>query len=252
MFKVRSLKKQFETLHDFGLKNLIVSGCSFTYNNSDDHLCTWPYYLRDLGGFEQVYDCSMPGAGNYHISHSLQWNLEISEFDPKECLVVVMWSGNDRDDCILNEDCSKTSYPFKFNYEDNVVSGVTGGSFSLASGNVDELRNLITIKNKHSRSIENYLYINNLKCYLDQSGYKSVFLNYMLRDMPNWPDFEIDEFLPKSLKKKFNNLFNNTETIHKYAVTRDLLNTNDLFHPTPQGHLSWTKEILLPSLKTIL
>lgn len=252
MFKVRSLKKQFETLHDFNLKSLIVSGCSFTYNNSEDHSCAWPYYLRDLGGFEQVYDCSMPGAGNYHISHALQWNLETSNLDPKESLVIVMWSGNDRDDCILSKDSCNPSYPFKFNYETGVMAGITGGSYSSAGGNNSNLRTVISIKDKKSRSIENYLYINNLKCYLDQAGYKSVFLNYMLRDMPNWPDFEIQEFLPKLLKKKFNSLFTNIETIHKYSVTHGLLMSDDLFHPTPQGHLSWTKEILLPSLKATL
>lgn len=253
MFKTRKLLKQFDTLHDFGIKNLIVSGCSFTYNNSDVHLCTWPYYLRDLGGFEQVYDCSIPGAGNYHISHSLQWSLETTNLDPKESLVIVMWSGNDRDDCIMNKDFVKSSYPYEYHYDPKVVSGITGGSYSRASGNVDELKSIISIKTKKSRAVENYLYINSLKCYLTQKNYRHLFLNYMPRDsVPNWPDFEIDKFLPKSLEKKFQNLFNDIENIHRYSVAHDLLMPNDLFHPNPNGHLSWTKQILIPALKDIL
>ena len=114
IFKTRpGIKKQFDTVHDFGIKNLIVSGCSFTYNNHETSASTWPYYLKDLGGFDQVLDCSMPGAGNYHIASSLQWAIEMQNPDPTNSLVIVMWSGNDRDDYICPQSII-TDYPFKF------------------------------------------------------------------------------------------------------------------------------------------
>jgi hypothetical protein len=105
IFKVRpNIKKQFDTVHNFDIKNLIVGGCSFTYNNHETSAVTWPYYLRDLGGFEQVLDCSLPGAGNSHIADSLQWALEVDRPEPADSLVIVMWSGCDRDDYICPEE----------------------------------------------------------------------------------------------------------------------------------------------------
>lgn len=116
IFKTRpDIKKQFDTIADLGINYLIVSGCSFTYNNHDSFAASWPYYLKDLGGFTQVLDCSLPGAGNQHISNSLLWALNIDQPDPKNSLIVVMWSGNDRDDYICPESNNSDTYPFKFN-----------------------------------------------------------------------------------------------------------------------------------------
>jgi hypothetical protein len=134
IFKTRNIKKQFNIIHNFGIKNLIVSGCSFTYNDVDTAPVTWPYYLRDLGGFDQVLDCSLPGAGNSHISDSLIWGLEIDQLDPAASLVIVMWSGHDRDDYICpNEHIN--NYPFRFNYSKNVMSSITGGNALESNGN---------------------------------------------------------------------------------------------------------------------
>ena len=129
------IQKQFETVFDFNIKNLIVSGCSFTHNNSMSASVTWPYYLRDLGGFENVLDTSLPGAGNYHISNSLIWALESESTDPKQSLVIVMWSGNDRDDWITPVS-NINQYPFEFKYSDNVMSAIAGGGAS-AEGRVN-------------------------------------------------------------------------------------------------------------------
>ena len=87
MWHKRSVPRTFDVQHNFRRQNLVVSGSSFTYNNSNTDACTWPYYLRDLGGFESVYDTSLPGAGNAHIANSLQWSLESNRIDPKHSLV---------------------------------------------------------------------------------------------------------------------------------------------------------------------
>lgn len=244
-FKTRNIPKQFDSIVDFGLENLVVSGCSFTYNNSDQYLCTWPYYLRDLGNFKQVYDSSLPGGGNYHISQSLQWCLELEDLDPKNTLIVVMWPGNDRDNFILHKTALK-SYPFSFKYTDDVYTGIRG--INVNSGNIfPDLSKLISVnKNTNSRSVENFLHKMSTWHYLKSKGYRFYFLNYANHnDIKD--DFEINDSVPLHLRKKYNNMFLNVPTLYNWAVKHDFL-TDDMFHPTPDGHLKWTQQVLIPSL----
>lgn len=254
MFVRRPLIEQnpfaFQTQHDFGYDNLVVSGCSFTYNNSSEHACTWPYYLKDLGKFKAVYDCSLPGAGNYHISHSLKWALTLENLDPTKTLVVVMWSGNDRDDLICGADFLN-SYPTKHLYQTDVASAVTGGSAEKSIGNVDDVfGNIKRIKTRKSRSIENYLYIDSLKTWLDQNNYSSVFLDYLDRNLPNLTrDFDIRDYLPNECLSRLDEIIIECEDIYSFALKNDLL--WDDFHPTPDGHLEWTKQYLVPLLQKL-
>lgn len=253
-FNVRQIPKQFETTNDFGLKNLIVSGCSFTWNNSETCACTWPYYLRDLGGFSTVFDTSMPGAGNYHIANSLQWSLENHWVDPQDSLVVVMWSGMDRDDYVCpnsNATQSLTTY----RYDEHAVSGVTGGGDPAAQGNTkSSFKEFSQTKNKHSRAIENYLYISGLYHFLTAKNYKFLFLNYMDRDSLKQTDFEIGSWLPENLNNKLQHYIPKQpqmDVLYSWAVARNLLDA-DQYHPNPNGHLAWTRQVLIPMLQSIL
>ena len=36
-----------EQTHTSSYDNLLVSGCSFTFNNHDKAICTWPYFLQE-------------------------------------------------------------------------------------------------------------------------------------------------------------------------------------------------------------
>lgn len=252
IFKTRDINKQFDTIHDFGIKNLIVSGCSFTYNNHETIAVVWPYYLRDLGGFNQVFDCSLPGAGNHHIASSLQWAIEVENPDPKTSLVIVMWSGNDRDDYICPEKNS-TGYPFKFNYNDNIFSGITGGSHANAAGNSGgQLAVLGKTKTSESRAIENYLIINGLYNFLQNKGYKFLFLDYLDRTLSSrTADFDIKPYLPYNIKSNLDCMIPKIITPHNWALKYNLLDRDD-FHPSPDGHLDWTRKVLLPKLQTII
>jgi hypothetical protein len=246
IFKVRpNIKRQFGTVHNFGMKNLIVSGCSFTYNNHETSAVTWPYYLRDLGGFDQVLDCSLPGAGNYHIANSLQWAIEVDKPAPDSSLVIVMWSGCNRDDYICPEENIKP-YPFKFNYSKNIASSISGGSIS------DALSSLSQTKNLDSRAIENYLYINGLWHYLKNLGYQLVFLNFLDGNLPSrTKHFDITKHLPIAIKNQYNSMLTKITDPYTWALENDLL-TDDDFHPSPDGHLDWTRKVLLPKLQTII
>lgn len=244
--KTRNIKRQFENITNLKYKNLIVSGCSFTYNNSEDSSVTWPYYLRDLGNIDQVYDCSLPGAGNYHICHSTIWALENYNFDIDNTIVIVMWSGNNRDDLIVSSD-QLNCYPMNFNFTKNASSGISGGNHKDSRGNVPIINDLTRLKSLESRSIENYLYITTLYNYMIQKQYKFLFLNYLDQTAPNrGNDFEISEFLSNKLLSRYKSYFTkDIENLYKFSIKRNLLGDDD-FHPSPDAHLMWAREILLP------
>jgi hypothetical protein len=235
--KTRNIPKQFDAVADLGLENLYVSGCSFTYNNSEEHSVTWPYYLRDLGNFKQVYDSSLPGAGNYHIANSLVWTLERIKSSPNDTLVVVMWSGIDRDDAIISKDFSN-DYMTEFEYDNNVIAGISGGL--SGTGNFDNCRNLS--KDRKSRSIENLLYYTTTYHYLKSNGYPFVFLEYLNPRIPNRTDDFVNLY-----QQDIDYMFDDIQTLYEFAIRNDLLE-NDDFHPSPDGHLNWTREVLLPYL----
>jgi hypothetical protein len=250
--KTRSISKQFATETDLAYKNLVVSGCSFTYNNSETSAVTWPYYLRDLAGIDQVYDCSLPGAGNYHICYSTIWSLETTNFNPTDTLVIVMWSGHNRDDAIISAD-SLNKLPMSFNYTNSVVTGISGGNHPESKNNAENrpIKDLDQIKSIKSRTIENYLYVATLYHYLLQKQYKFLFLDYLDRSILNRGyDFEIRDYLNDNLKSKYNVMIEyGIENLYRFAIKNDLLHTDD-FHPSPDGHLKWTREHLLPFLKS--
>jgi len=245
------IKKQFETVFNFGLKNLIVSGCSFTHNNSRSTSVAWPYYLRDLGGFENILDTSLPGAGNFHISNSLIWALESESTHLNQSLVIVMWSGSDRDDWITPGSNINREYPWEFKYSDNVSSAITGGTSAESRGNtIIQHKDFFAVQTLESRAIKNYLIITNTWHYLQNKGFRFVFLNFLNPNLPSRTEhFDIKKYLPK---KPCDNLDHMIEPIidpYTWALKNDLLCTDD-FHPSPDGHLSWTKYVLLPHLKS--
>jgi hypothetical protein len=252
IFKTRpNIKKQFDTEHNFGINNLIVSGCSFTYNNHETSAVAWPYYLRDIGKFDQVLDCSLPGAGNHHIANSLQWAIEVDKPNTADSLVIVMWSGNDRDDYICPIENS-IKYPFTFNYSNNIMSGITGGSHTSNGNTKEGLLSLAKTKTPESKAIENYLYISNLWNFLQNKGYKFLFLNYIDRSLPSRTvDFDIKKHLPPDIGANLDNMITHVVTPHNWAMKHNLL-TKDDFHPSPDGHLDWTRSVLLPKLQKII
>jgi len=247
---IENTKPTFASEFNFGYKNLVVGGCSFTYNNSYTDACTWPYYLRELGDFDTVYDCALPGAGNYHISHAVQWMLLNQDLDREQTLVIIMWSGNDRDDFICGTDFL-SNYPMQYCYLPTVASAISGGEHSTAKGNTTINIGVKQIKTRQSRAIENFLYIDSLKTWLDQRGYRSVFLNYIDRQLPSrTTDFEIKPYLPLGCQQRLNDIFDHCQDPYSFCLKNNLLCEDD-FHPSTDGHLTWTRNILIPLLKSL-
>jgi hypothetical protein len=229
--KIRNTPRVFKTINNLGYKNLLVGGCSFTYNISDTDSSSWPYYIRDKCGFNEVYDCSIQGAGNYQIMTSVIHALETTPLDPKDTLIIVMWSGYGRDNVIIGKNVP-THPGFGYNYTDHVKC--------VPFSHKD--------KTRHSRSIENYIYVVLLWEYLKSKGYNTVFLNFVEPGMPSRDaTFDITKFLPLDLANRFKLMFSPVENFYKYCVKNNLLQKDD-FHPTMEGHLRWAHDILAPAL----
>lgn len=82
------------------IKQLVVSGCSFTANNHATS-CAWANFLADACGADCV-NLARDGAGNEHIARSVILYLEQHRPDPAHTLVLVMWSGVDRLDLLAS------------------------------------------------------------------------------------------------------------------------------------------------------
>lgn len=224
-------------------ENLLVGGCSFTQKS------TWAVVLQRQFNPKKYYDCALGGAGNYHISQSVQWALENSDFNPEKTLVIVMWSGNDRDDEIIDAKYLNRTYSSKFLFTPDVATAITGGMHENAISNTQKyVKNFYSLKSKKSKAIENYLHISFLYHYLKSNNYKFIFLDYLNRSLPNRTvDFDIINFLPKKLKAKYLNMVpRDIEDIYSYCLKNNMLDTSDDFHQTAEGQLDWALKILLP------
>lgn len=257
LIKYNFSKNQLEKTLDSGYKNLLVNGCSFTSNllnpvDGQKFALTWPAFLRSRINIDNYYDCSLPGAGNYHIFSSTIWAIENTKsFNKDNTFIAIMWSGNDRDDDIVdNQHVQK--YSWKHNYSKNVSSGLTGGSNQTATSNIKKCNwEIKQFKSKQSRAIENYIYIQSLYSYLKEKQFNFIFLDYMSdeREIPFISeDFSILKYLPEYASENLKNMVQyNCKDIYSYCFENDLL-SEDLYHPGTTGHLEWTDNVLIPFL----
>lgn len=244
MKHLKSIPKTFSSLVNLGYKYLVVGGCSFTNNNSKEYCVSWPLYLRDLGNFQAVFNCAYPGSGNQHIHNSVMWELEsVQELTPLNTLVVVMWSGWERDDFVVDARAVSPEYSNcePYSYTKDVLSGLTGGigGNSNLVFNIDVIKK---IKNDRSRALENFIHVNGLKHYLENRGFRYLFTEFCDENL-----IMLDE-LDEPIKSSYINLTRKlTPTLGTY--NQDYLELSfDGVHPAPDVHLKWTREILLPCL----
>jgi hypothetical protein len=244
MIHLSPVPRTFSPVMDLGYQYLLTSGCSFTNNNSQEHCISWPLYLRDLGNFQEVFNCSYPGSGNQHIHYSTICEIELNEkLSPENTLVVIMWSGWDRDDFVVMPEAVDQTYfnSISYRYTNEVMTGLTGGVSGVGNliVNVDSVKK---IKNEYSRSLENYLHIVSLQNYLVAKGF-----NYVFTEL-NDNNLEIATLLPDSMYQKY------TQIVRQLKPTLGTYNQDylalsfDGVHPCPEVHLKWTRNVLLPFL----
>ena len=79
-----------------------------------------------------------------------------------------------------------------------------------------------------------------------------MFLDYLDRSLPSLTvDFDIVPYLPAELAQRYRSWFAPVDNIYAWCLRQDLL-AHDDFHPSPDGHLTWTDRVLIPYLDSVL
>ena len=235
--KIRKLKfsPAFPQTHETKFTNLLVSGGSYVWNNSEDHVCTWPYVLKDLADFKEVYDCSQSGAGPTHVFNSIINEIETNKnLNADNTMIIVMLSDMSITDTITTTDITK-SWHHMSNYAfDEKFSTLTlfkdPQDLSHAS-----LTKLCVEYAKHidfdAQIYENLIKIKALQSYLNEKNFQTIYLT--------WKESEVQEL---------NNYLDQIESLDIWTERNNMRIPGD-GHPTPEAHLRWTKKILIPYLE---
>lgn len=222
---------------------LVTSGCSFTDSSaSTDHACSWPAYLRERCRFQQVIDVSHTGAGNEYIAVSLLNQLEsMSKNELANTLVLVCWSGMDRKE-------SATFDPSLKNlggYVDD-IQFVRPYRYSTDPVPEDVAKAEALLSWKNMVLTENYL--QNHKIAYGFSTYVNMFTEPYLprRDLAKVFDQRLDTPKLQRLKSAAW-LHSHNDSLYEFCFYNNLL-SDDLFHPSLDGYLNWTDNVLIPAL----
>ena len=232
--------------HDLCFKNILVNGCSFTFNNSDTDCCTWPYYLAETVGldFEQVYDCSQSGAGSSHVLYSTVNEIETNNnLSPESTLVIVMWSGLARVDVIGKQNITKEWHHmsnYQFNNELATLSLFR--NIDTEKSNIEKLCKFYSATVGLTEQIyQSCLNIIALKNYLENKKFKFVFTSWKNSDLEL---STVDNQLADQVKLIFNE---DLTYLGDWAKERNMLIPND-GHPDTEAHIQWTRQQLIPCL----
>lgn len=240
--KLRTIHRQWQPTHHSKLSNLLVSGDSFTFNNSETHLCSWPYYLRDLVGFEKVFDCSQSGAGNDHVFNSVIYEIETNpEITPESTMIIVMWSSLPRVDTIADTTQTAT-YHHMSNY--HFDSRLATLSLFDGPGN-DALSSLGKRYHKtipvEARCLVSALKIVALTEYLRHKKFSFVSVSW--QDLTSYLDHVDPVFADRTMSSL-------DPCYHLQPFSHDMGQVETCGHPTPAAYLEWTRQHLIPLLVT--
>jgi hypothetical protein len=199
-----------------------------------------------LAQFEKVFDCSCPGAGNQHIQQSVVIALENNtSLKANDTLVVVMWSGYDRDDLIVDPGTLIHPYPDEYYYSADTCVGMTGGLLG-ESNLITGLDALKKVKNLSARALDNYVNICTLYHYLRERGYQFVFTEFSTPETTKDSNFEITNYLNDIFKSKFIQMTRAlTPNLGDYILASGNL-SEDNYHPNTEGQLEWVRKTLIP------
>jgi len=239
------------------IKNLIVSGCSFTANPN-----SWATVLAKHYDLNLI-NLAKDGAGNRHIANSIILYLEQNSINLDDTLIIFMWSGLYRRDWIKDFNI-KYEYLNTVNYRytkttslampyDMLKNSKLGVSKNTSQFEID-LLDVAYGDNFDSRILDSWLAINHLNCYLKNNGYRyyqtnffnpTIDLNgctfkgtnYKILDNVNVP-FNFDNFID----------FVDDEYLGNYAVKNNLILSKLDWHPTKVGYQKWTEELLIKKL----
>lgn len=237
-------------------KKLLVSGCSFTHNNHTTP-CVWANNLAAWAGMS-ISNLAIPGAGNTHIKNSVILWLEQHKPDPKDVLILVMWSGIERVDWITSQVDSdfKNSYPFTYNYTPDtelVLGGNWWAKFFNPTPVQQSLISYTKFQNNTSLVLNSWLAMTQLTDYLKLRGYTFYYTAWQNLWSPGdqtnqWIDYGVElDRLGLSLDPAPWLFWEHDKYLGTWARDHAVL-TEDNLHPTHQGHEDWANAVLIPEL----
>ena len=239
-------------------QNLLVSGCSFTYNKDTGGPYAWPNVLASWYDLT-LHNLAIPGAGNTHISHSVQFYLEQHrELTPDNTLILVMWSGPGRIDWMTDKSLSNFCdiYPATHEY----VPGcelVCGGHWWNIKRPTHLFQTLIEYSKYQSESsfaAHTWMAMNSLSNYLTVRNFDYYYTSFLDLSKPVMHDAQRSDLFTDLSQLKldfdFSRWISNErdEYLGEFARKRKLLN-DDKFHPSMEGHELWLTDVLIPKLQ---
>jgi hypothetical protein len=239
------------------IKNFIAGGCSFTCNASDD----WPSIIAQKYNPAWHRNLARGGAGNYYIAESVIHCLNTEKFDPKETLVIIMWSGYSRLDLQVTEQFFKMLEHYRYKTEiwknHYVFSGgeLGGWQNDLLLGNV--FKSLYAVTNHEILANQTLNHMLRTQLYLEHHGYNYKFLSFInywqnTKELISRQDYSLKIFnnLLYDEILKANWIFNNDkkDCFYEFAKERGLL-LGDNFHPNNQAHKEFAHECIIPHIK---
>jgi hypothetical protein len=244
--KIRSVRRQFNQQYTPLIPNLLVAGCSYTWNNSEDTAVTWPYYLRDIAGFDQVFDCSQSGTGANLSFSSVVNELESNQnLTPQNTLVIIMWSELTRTDIIapfdlVDQVSNMETHVFDADRQLSALSLFNTQPEWSKHSEIEKLRKQhILLISDQAKVFDSLLKIIATHNYLQNRKFKSVFLR--------WEPWNRAELINNPLVQKVQNLISPVESLGAYTNRSGTRIPND-GHPTPDSQLNWSKDVLIPYL----
>ena len=211
----------------------------------------WAEHIKDQCNINLI-NLARSGAGNTHIANSIITQCELNKFKigPGNTYVIVMWSGPDRLDTMI--DVKHIDYEQsrdQFEYSPHSAWVGTGGARGMGNNPAvadTVLRPAYPYKNAHTQALECYVTICTTWHYLRNRGFKFKFLNYRNLSIPARDEaFDWLALIPEHLEA--DRMFMNCITPYEYAVREDML-SEDEYHPTEQGFVDWCKKHLLPEI----
>lgn len=243
------------------IKNLIVSGCSFT--DSGAYGSSWAEYTANHLGLNCI-NLAKSGAGNDYIANSIIDT--VYSYNPEETIVIVMWSGPGRKDLVVSSEYWETlQYPYKTktNWDEDKHYVFSGGMANSWLDNPDAKKLFYFLyKSSDPYTFTKNTLLNFLNLENSLVGYKfkfTSFINFWDPNIESGPsgDYSLGHFGPKLQiydRIKFNNWFFVDEKrngFYEFAKKLNLLSEDD-FHPDITAHKKFAEEIVIPNIQEFL
>ena len=235
-----------EQLYQTKLPNLLVAGCSYVWNNSEEHACAWPYYIQDIMGFSQVFDCSQSGGGPDNVFNSVVNEVSINTKISKDnTMIIIMWPELCRTDVVATTDVTKDYHHmslYHFNEKFSNLSIYNSGDGKTLVGSLSKLYKRIV--STDAQEYQSLIKIIALSGFLKSEGYRHLFLSWKKIDRDALIEHGISEEMINVALDKISTLIE----LYDYTESTNQRIPGD-GHPTPDAHISWAREFLAPYLQ---